>query len=60
MIGAILDAPVDRRLHGGVAAAVLAVNRGARLVRTHDVAATVEALAVCAAVEAASSEETAA
>jgi len=42
--------------HGGVAAAVLAVSRGARLVRTHDVAATVEALAVCAAVEAASSE----
>ncbi|RLA37214.1 MAG: dihydropteroate synthase [Gammaproteobacteria bacterium] len=56
MIGAILDAPVGRRLHGGVAAAVLAVSRGARLVRTHDVAATVEALAVCAAVEAASSE----
>ena len=57
MIGAILDAPVERRLHGSVAAAVLAVERGARLVRTHDVAATVEALAVCAALETASAEE---
>jgi dihydropteroate synthase len=58
MIGAILDAPVEGRLHGSVAAAVLAVDRGARLVRTHDVAATVEALAVCAALDTVSEEET--
>ena len=51
MIGAILGAPDAPRLHGSVAAAVLAVNRGARVVRAHDVAATVEALAVCAALE---------
>jgi dihydropteroate synthase len=57
MIGAILDAPVDRRLHGSVAAAVLAVVGGARLVRAHDVAATVDALAVCAAVEAGADRE---
>ena len=58
MVGAILDAPVEGRLHGSVAAAVLAVDRGARLVRTHDVAATVEALAVCAALDTVSEEET--
>lgn len=45
MLGAVLDgAPVDQRLHAGVAAAVLAVERGARIVRTHDVRATVDAL----------------
>ena len=50
MIGALLDAPVERRLHGSVAAALLAVERGARMVRVHDVAATVEALAVWQAI----------
>ena len=50
MIGALLDAPVHRRLYGGLAAAVWAVMRGARVVRTHDVRATVEALAVVSAV----------
>lgn len=45
MLGQVLDgAPVDARLHAGVAAAVLAVERGARIVRTHDVAATRDAL----------------
>jgi dihydropteroate synthase len=34
-----------------VAAAVLAVERGARIVRVHDVAATKDALAVWAAME---------
>jgi dihydropteroate synthase len=50
MIGSLLDAPVDRRLYGSLAAAVLAVAAGARLVRVHDVRATVEALAVAGAV----------
>ena len=50
MFGALLDAPVHRRLYGGLAAAVVAVMRGARVVRTHDVRATVEALAVVSAV----------
>ncbi len=45
MLGAVLNgAPVDQRLHAGVAAAVLAVDRGARIVRSHDVRATVDAL----------------
>lgn len=46
MIGKILDKPVHKRLHGGLALAVFAVMHGARLIRTHDVAATVEALEV--------------
>jgi dihydropteroate synthase len=34
------------RVAGSVAAALIAVQRGARMVRVHDVAATVDALAV--------------
>jgi dihydropteroate synthase len=40
------------RVHGSVAAAVIAAQRGARLLRVHDVAATVDALAVWNAVAA--------
>ena len=40
------------RVHGSVAAALIAAQRGARLLRVHDVAATVDALKVWAAVEA--------
>ncbi|HEY4294012.1 dihydropteroate synthase [Luteibacter sp.] len=40
------------RVHGSVAAALIAVQRGAVMVRVHDVAATVDALAVWAAVKA--------
>ncbi len=36
--------PADQRLGGSLAAAVVAVLHGARLIRAHDVAATVEAL----------------
>jgi len=50
MIGAILDRPVDERLTGSVAAALLAVERGARIVRVHDVRPTREALLIHAAV----------
>jgi len=39
------------RLEAGLAAAVIAAERGAALVRTHDVRATVRALAVVAAVD---------
>lgn len=46
MLGAITGRPVEQRVAAGVAAAVLAVERGARIVRTHDVAATRDALAV--------------
>jgi len=42
-------APVDGRLYGGLGAAAVAVVRGAALVRTHDVRATVEMLRVLTA-----------
>ncbi|MCW8907203.1 MAG: dihydropteroate synthase [Sedimenticola sp.] len=51
MIGALLgDVPVDQRLHGSVAAAVMAVERGASIIRAHDVRATADALRVAHAV----------
>ncbi|HWQ95563.1 MAG TPA: dihydropteroate synthase [Gammaproteobacteria bacterium] len=50
MIGVVLDRPVTQRLYGSLAAAVLAVARGAVLVRVHDVRATVEALKLYTAV----------
>ena len=43
-IGQITGKPVDDRLAGSLAAAVMAVERGASIVRVHDVAATVDAL----------------
>jgi dihydropteroate synthase len=52
MIGELLDAPVDRRLFGSVAGAVLAAWQGASIVRVHDVGPTVEALKVCDALRA--------
>jgi len=50
MLGTLTGLPVDQRLHSSVAAAVLAVVRGARLIRCHDVGATVEAIKVAHAV----------
>lgn len=50
MIGNVLNKPVDERLYGGLAVAVMALERGATIVRTHDVAATVDALAMAHAV----------
>ncbi len=50
MLGAVTGHPNGvARLSASVAAAVLAIERGARIVRVHDVAATKDALAVCAA-----------
>lgn len=46
-----VDAPADR-LEGSLAVAVAAVDRGARIIRAHDVAATVRAVRVAAAVAA--------
>ena len=56
MIGAILGKPVEDRLYGSVAAALIAVQNGARIVRVHDVAATVDALKVATAVAEASTD----
>lgn len=53
MIGTVLDVPVERRLIGSVAVALLAAEKGAALVRVHDVRETVEALKLLAAVESA-------
>ncbi len=51
MIGALLgDVPVTERLYGSLAAAVLAVERGAGILRVHDVKPTVDAIRVAQAV----------
>jgi dihydropteroate synthase len=54
MLGAVTGRSLNERLGAGIAAAMLAVQRGARLVRVHDVAATVDALSMAGAVAAAS------
>jgi dihydropteroate synthase len=46
MIGQITGRPVAERLAGSVAAALAAADRGADILRVHDVAATVDALKV--------------
>lgn len=62
MIGAVLanaglagaagaSRPAEERLHGSVAAAVIAALKGATILRVHDVAPTVDALALVAAVQ---------
>ncbi len=50
MIGNTLNKPLNERLYGGLAVAVLAFERGASIVRTHDVGATVDALQMTQAV----------
>lgn len=50
MLGTILGKPADERLHGSVALATVAVLNGARIIRAHDVAETVDAVKVAAAV----------
>lgn len=49
MIGAITGRPADARLAGSVALAAIAASRGAAIVRAHDVAATVDAVKIGAA-----------
>lgn len=49
MIGKLLGREVGQRLPASLALALLAVERGAGVVRTHDVAATVDALAMVTA-----------
>lgn len=52
-IDRILPAPPDRRLGGSIAAHLVAVTGGAAIIRAHDVAETVQALRVAAAIESA-------
>ena len=49
-INAVVPSPPDRRLGGSIAAHVTAVRNGAAIVRVHDVAETVQALRVTAAI----------
>lgn len=52
MIGALLGGqPVEERMQGSVSAAVIAAMKGARMVRVHDVKATVDALRIFRAVQ---------
>jgi dihydropteroate synthase len=53
MLGAVTGRPVEGRLAGGLALAALAVFSGARIIRSHDVAETRDAVAMIAAVLAA-------
>jgi dihydropteroate synthase len=46
MIGIILDKPVDERLYGSISTAVIAALLGADIVRVHDVAETIDAIAM--------------
>ena len=50
MIGQITGRPTAERLAGSVVLAALAVERGASIIRAHDVAATVDAVKIAAAV----------
>ena len=50
-LGAVTGLGVDQRMVPSVAAAVLAVDRGASVVRVHDVRETVAALAVWSAMQ---------
>ncbi|WP_372861731.1 dihydropteroate synthase [Spongiibacter sp.] len=51
MVGEITGRPVEQRMPGSVALAALAAERGAAIVRAHDVRETADALAVVAALK---------
>ena len=50
-IGAVLDRTTEQRLAGSLALAVLCCQQGANIIRVHDVAATVDAVKMCHAVQ---------
>ncbi|MBL4868549.1 MAG: dihydropteroate synthase [Pseudomonadales bacterium] len=50
MIGEVLEKPVEQRMVGSVAVAVIAAMNGASIIRVHDVAETVEAIKMTQAV----------
>lgn len=51
MIGGALNRPVDQRLYGSLALAALAVEKGAHIIRVHDVAETVDVVRMIDAVK---------
>lgn len=57
LFGKLLDRPVEQRLVPSVVAAILAAERGAAIIRAHDVKETVDALRLLAAVQTAAQEE---
>lgn len=57
MLGQITGRPVEQRQAASVAAAMMAAMRGAHIIRVHDVAETIDALAVLQAVAQGSGEQ---
>ena len=55
-LGHLLELPVDQRLEGGLAAHAVAIFQGARIVRTHDIAATSRMARIALALAAAARE----
>ena len=49
-IGTLTGRPVDQRQSGSIALTVLCCQAGAKIIRTHDVAATVDAITLTTAV----------
>jgi len=56
MVGAVLQKTVDQRLYGSLAFAVMALERGAKILRVHDVAETMDVLNIFNAVQSAAKE----
>ena len=56
MVGNILQQPVDQRLYGSLALAVMALERGAKILRVNDVAQTMDGLKIFNAVQSAAKE----
>lgn len=50
MVGQVLQVPLGQRLAGSLSAAVIAATKGAKIIRVHDVGATVEAMKIVSAV----------
>src|SRR5690554_5723273 len=56
MLGNILHKPVEQRLSGSLALAVMAFERGAKIIRVHDVVETMDALKIFNAVQSTAKE----
>ena len=50
-IGTVLNRTTEKRLAGSLALAVMSCQQGAKIIRAHDVAATVDAVTMCHAVQ---------
>jgi dihydropteroate synthase len=50
MIGKVLDKSIEQRLYGGLGLTALAIAKGAKIIRTHDVAATQDVVKIVQAV----------